>query len=79
MAKPLLPLCAQGKIAMLDGWTGPTANIFLPFSMYGYWFASGQQYTFPSGSSLQSGNLTAFGTSKPNTFIKAPQICINGS
>lgn len=79
MAKPLLTLCSQGKIAMLDGYTGATANMFLPFYQYGYWFASGQQYTFPSGSAPQVQNMTAFGTSKPNTFIKAPQICINGS
>jgi hypothetical protein len=81
MAKPLLPLCEVPKIAMRDAWTGATAHIFLPFYQYGYWFASGQQYTFPSGSAAQ--DLTQAqalqGTSKPNTFIKAPQICINGS
>lgn len=76
MSKPLLPLCEVPKIAMRDGWTGAVANIFLPFYEYGYWFASGQQYTFPSGTIPQDQSRTLYGTSKPNTFIKAPQICI---
>lgn len=78
MSKPLLPLCAVPKIAMRDAWTGATAHIFLPFYTYGYWFPSGQQYTFPSGTANQDPTLTTslYGTSKPNTFVKAPQICI---
>lgn len=81
MAKPLLSLCSVPKIAMRDGWTGSTAHIFLPFATYGYWFASGQQYTFPSGTAAQ--DLTQAqalqGTSKPNTFVKAAGVCVNGS
>lgn len=81
MAKPLLSLCEKGKIAMRDGWTGATAHIFLPFYEFGYWFASGQQYTFPSGSIAQDQTITnsLTGTTKPDTFVKAPGICISGS
>lgn len=78
MSKPLLAICSVPKIAMRDGWVGQTAHIFLPFSTYGYWFASGQQYVFPSGTGAQDESVTLNGTTKPNTFIKAPQICIGG-
>lgn len=77
MSVELLPLCGIPKIAMRDGWVGRTANIFLPFYEYGLWFASGQQYTFPSGEIAQSEANTMWGRSKPNTFVKAPGICLN--
>lgn len=81
MSKPLLPLCDVPKIALRDAWTGATAHIFLPFSTYGYWFASGQQYTFPSGEAAQDTvqGQALLGTSKPNTFVKAQGVCISGS
>lgn len=81
MAKPLLPLCEVPKIALRDAWTGATAHIFLPFYEFGYWFASGQQYTFPSGTIAQdlTQSRALLGTTKPDTFIKAPGICVNGS
>lgn len=79
MAKPLLSLCSQSKIATRDGWVGRTAHFFLPFYEFGYWFASGQQYTFPSGTIPQDQSITMSGTHKPNTFIKAQGVCISGS
>lgn len=79
MANELLSLCQVPKIAMRDSWTGPTAHIFLPFYEFGFWFASGQQYAFPSGSAPQNTYPTMYGTTKPNTFIKAPQICVGNS
>lgn len=71
----LLPLCSVPKIAIRDGWVGATARLLLPFYEFGYWFASGQQYTFPSGTISQDQNINMLGTQKPNTFIKAPGIC----
>lgn len=78
MAKPLLPLCSIGKIAIRDGLTGPTARLLLPFYEFGYWFASGQQYTFPNSTIAQDTSMTMLGTTKPDTFVKAPGICLRG-
>lgn len=78
MAKALLPLCSIPKVATRDGWTGSLARLFLPFYQYGYWFASGQQYAWPSATVQQNQSLTMTGTAKPNNFIKAPGICLNG-
>lgn len=75
--KALLPLCSVGKMATRDGMTGATARIFLPFYEYGYWFASGQQYTFAGGTIAQDQSMTMTGTYKPDNFIKAPGICLN--
>lgn len=75
--KALLPLCSVPKMAMRDGLVGATARIFLPFYEYGYWFASGQQYTFPGGTIGQDLSMTMGGTTKPDNFIKAPGICLN--
>lgn len=76
--KALLPLCSVPKLAMRDGWVGATARILLPFYSYGYWFASGQQYTWPSASVAQDPSMTMVGTTKPDNFVKAPGICLNG-
>lgn len=78
MAKELLPLCSVPKISMRDGWTGATARILLPFYEFGYWFPSGQQYTFPNSTAAQDPSMTMIGTTKPNTFTKGPGICLQG-
>lgn len=77
MSKPLLALCSTGKQAILDGLTGASARLFLPFYSFGYWFASGQQYTFPSGEALQYAKMSGLGVRQPNTFVKDYGICLN--
>jgi len=79
MSVELLSLCRVPKIAIRDGWVGATAHIFLPFYDYGYWFASGAQCTFANGTAPQSQGMTMYGTTKPNTFVKAPGICSNSA
>lgn len=78
MSKPLLSLCSIPKIAMRDGWVGSTARILLPFYQYGYWFASGQQYTFPGSTLAQDTSVANIGTTKPNTFAKDCCSCVKG-
>lgn len=78
MTKALLPLCSVPKIAIRDGLTGADARLLLPFYEFGYWFASGQQYTFPTGTAAQDASMTMLGTSKPDTFTKGPGICLGG-
>jgi hypothetical protein len=73
MSIQLLPLCSSAKVTIRDGMTGANARVYLPF--YGYWFASGQQYTFPSGVAAQPQQLTMGGTSKPDTFQKDCCTC----
>jgi hypothetical protein len=75
MANTLLPICSQQKIAIRDGYTGPLARLLLPFYQWGYWYASGQQFTFPNSTIKQDKGITMNGTTKPNTFIKTPGIC----
>ena len=77
MAISLLPVCSKEKIANRDGGVGALARIFLPF--YGYWFSSGQQYTYPNSTIAQNKDTTLNGTSKPGVFTKTPGICeLNG-
>lgn len=66
--KPLLPLCSIPKVATKDGNTGQFAKILLPF--YGYWFASGAVYTWPSSTLPQDMSLTIHGTNMLDTFQK---------
>lgn len=69
MAIQLLPICSTPKQAIRDGYTGANAHIYVPFS--GYWFASGQSYTFPSDTNVQQNQkITIDGTTKPDTFQK---------
>lgn len=75
--KLLLPLCSIPKLAIRDGLTGATARLLLPFYNYGYWFASGQQYTFPGSTAAQDQRITVGGTRKANTFVKDYGICLN--
>lgn len=76
MSVALLPLCNLGKQAILDGTTGEFASIPLPFYQYGIWFASGQQYTFPSGEAGQNQKMTANGVRQTDTFIKSDGVCL---
>lgn len=66
--KSLLSLCSIPKTAMRDGWAGAYAKILLPF--YGYWFASGAQYTFPQAELAQNQELTFSGSNTPDVFRK---------
>ena len=71
--KPLLSLCSIPKIAMRDGWAGQYAKILLPF--YGYWFASGAQYSFPESEVPQDKSVTLSGTRTIDTFTKDCCTC----
>lgn len=73
--KLLLPLCSIPKIATRDGGTGPLARLFLPF-LGAYWFASGQQYSFPSSTIPQNLSPTSMGLTGPDTFVKDAQVCL---
>lgn len=57
------------KPATIEGHTGEFANFFLPFYEYGYWFASGQQYTF-SAEIPQKPTKILLGITRPDTFQK---------
>jgi hypothetical protein len=78
MSKPLLSLCSIPKLAIRDGYVGATARLLLPFYQYGYWFASGQQYTFPGATLAQDTSRTLGGTVKPNTYTKEAGVCLDG-
>lgn len=79
MSKPLLSLCSIPKLAIRDGYVGQFARLLLPFSTYGYWFASGAQYTFTGTSIRQTpGEMALVGVTKPNTYKKAADVCIGG-
>lgn len=77
MSVALLPLCGTPKIAIRDGLTGATARLLLPFYEHGYWFASGQQYTFPSSEVGQAPGLVSYATNQKNPFVKAAGVCLN--
>lgn len=76
MSVSLLPLCSVPKLATRDGGTGPYARLPLPFYSYGYWFASGQQYTFPTGTIAQDQSLAVRASRQANTYIKAADVCL---
>lgn len=77
MSVVLLPLCSSQKIAIRDGGAGASARLLLPFYEHGYWFASGQQYTFPTGEVPQASGLVSRATRQANTFVKAAGVCLN--
>lgn len=77
MSVELLPLCSNAKIAIRDGLSGATARLLLPFYSYGYWFASGQQYTFPNSEVAQAPGLVSRATNQQNSFVKAAGVCLN--
>ena len=68
MSKPLLPMCSLPVAVTRDGSTGAYAKLLLPF--YGYWFASGAQYTFPTATLKQDTSQTVHGTNMADTFAK---------
>lgn len=76
MSLPLLPLCSTGKMADRDGGVGAYARLLLPFYRYGYWFASGQQYTFPSSELPQNLSPTIGGIKQSNPYVKAAGVCL---
>lgn len=78
MSKPLLPLCYIPKVATRDGYGGAFARLLLPFYDYGYWFASGEQYTFPGETVLQDTSVVLGGRRKPANYQKAAEVCIAG-
>jgi hypothetical protein len=79
MSTPLLPLCSVGKQTTRDGGVGAYPTLMLPFYAYGYWFASGQQYTFANSELPQQQGLTENGTRQANTFTKGAGICLSPS
>jgi len=76
MSTPLLPLCAIGKATNRDGGVGAFPVLMLPFYQYGYWYPSGQQYTFSDSELPQQGGLTETATNMQNSFIKAAGVCL---
>jgi len=76
MSVQLLPLCSVPKIAIRDGFTGAYARLWLPFYEFGEWFASGAQYTFPTGTAPQQPGLTEQTTNQKNPFVKAAGVCL---
>lgn len=73
MSKPLLSLCYVPNVAMRDGYSGGNAKILLPF--YGYWFASGQQYTWPTATIGQDLSRRVGGINSPDVFQKDCCCC----
>lgn len=67
----LVPLCSTPVIATREGHTGKYAYLNLPGG--GFWFASGQQLTFPRSQIPQHSSANFLGTQKPNTFTKGSQ------
>lgn len=76
MSTPLMPLCSIGKPTNRDGGVGAFPVLMIPFYAYGYWYPSGQQYTFPNSELPQQLGLTEAPTNQQNTFIKAAGICL---
>lgn len=76
MSVALVPLCQTGKAADRDGGVGNSARLLAPNYIYGYWFADGKQYTFPSGRIGQDQSITTSGSRQANTFIKAYGVCL---
>lgn len=66
--KPLVSLCQVPKVAMKDGNTGAFAKLLLPF--YGYWFASGATYSWPSASKTQDQSITITGLNMADNYQK---------
>lgn len=77
MSVMLVPLCSIPKLATRDGLTGAFARLLLPGYSFGYWFASGQQYTFPTGTAPQDRGMTVGGSRQANAFVKDAGVCWN--
>lgn len=76
MSVELLPLCSVGKAADRDGGVGNSARLLLPFYTYGYWYADGRQYAFPTGEIGQDLATYTHGTKQANTYIKSYGVCL---
>lgn len=63
---PLNPV--NMKPATPEGHAGPYAHVFLPF--YGFWFPSGQQYSFNTGEIRQRASRPLNGLTRPDSFQK---------
>lgn len=69
-----LPLCSIPARMLRDGYGGANAHIYLPF--YGFFFASGDNYTFPGSTVPQNQSRFIGGVSKPgNGFHKEGAYC----
>jgi len=81
MAKQLLNVCKVPPIAMRDGYAGENAHLILPFETLsnGFWFASGQQFTFPGATVPQYQGRLLNGTTKPDTFQKDCCSCVGSN
>ncbi len=79
MAVSLLPLCSIPKLATRDGMSGQYARLLLPFYdlSSGYWFASGQQFTFPGTEVAQDRSITLGGVRQADTYVKDAGVCWN--
>jgi hypothetical protein len=75
----LLPLCSIPKLADRDGGSGQYARLLLPFYDLGtgYWFASGQQFTFPGATVAQQRGITDTGVRQADTYVKDAGVCWN--
>lgn len=76
MSLPLLSLCSVPKLADRDGGVGAHARLLLPFYGPGYWFASGQEYTFPESELPQDLSPTLTGVRQSNAYVKAAGVCL---
>lgn len=74
MTVNLLPLCSSQKPATRTGDAGAFARVYVPFNRY--WFANGNEYTFPSTNLPANLSTVTAGQNKPDTFMKAAGICI---
>ncbi len=70
MTVALLPVCSNPKVAIKDGYTGAFARLYLIGYPYSYWFASGQQYTWPSATIAQDNSIRFSGLRQPDTYRK---------
>lgn len=74
MSITLFPVCSTNKVSLRTGETGPLARLYIPLQRY--WFRNGATANFPSNYIPQNTSLTTQGQRKPDTFVKAPGICL---
>lgn len=68
-----LALCSIPARMSRDGVAGANAHIHLPF--HGFYFFSGQTYTFPGSQITQDAKTFVGGVSRPDTFKKEGAYC----
>jgi hypothetical protein len=76
MAKQVMALCFTPAVADRDGHASGSAHMLIPDA--GYWFASGQQISFPSSQIAQNPSHKLAGTVMPDVFMKDCCSCVNG-